>query len=111
MEVRKNSGFNYFKILNIIIQFAIFGLYLVRYMKFIKVKEFFFDNKYFYKNKNEENVKGGYYFPNKVFNIDSFPLAISINILLFNILYLIIPKKYHCTECKMEDCTEDDCCF
>ena len=111
IEPCQNCKFNYFKILNILIQIVILVLYLFRYLKFMKVKKFFFDNEYFYKNKNEENVKDGYYYPNKVFNIDSFPLAISINILFINFLYIIVPDKCHSqkTIIKDEECNSIHC--
>ena len=45
LETYDNHKFNYFKIINIIIEIAIFILYLIRFLKFIKVKEYFFNNK------------------------------------------------------------------
>ena len=70
-------------------------------MKFIKIKKFLFENKDIYENES--------YFPNKVFNIDSFPIALSINLSIFNLFHLIFPKKESC--CSMEeycfDCFED----
>ena len=92
-EKCNNREFNFIKVYNFVIQIAILILYTIRYIKFKKVQKFFFDNEYFYKDKNEENVKEGYYFPNKVFNIDSFPLVISINILLLNLIYKLIPAN------------------
>ena len=40
-ETCDNRKFNYFKIINIFIEISFFILYLVRYIKFIKVKNFF----------------------------------------------------------------------
>ena len=61
--------------------------YSIRFSKFIKVKDFLFDNEDIYDNDDES------YFPNSYFNIDSFPLAISINIFIFEIIYTIFPNK------------------
>ena len=77
--------FGWFRITNILIQFTILVLNIIRYIKFIEVKQFLIENKEMYKEKK--------YFPSKVFNIDSFPLALSINIFIFNILYFVFPNK------------------
>ena len=94
-----------FKIINVILHAALFVLYLIRFMKFVKVKKFLFDN------KNSFDYDD--YLPHKYFNIDSFPIAVEINIFLFYILYMIFPnkpalycrggrnyfKKYLCEQC------------
>ena len=111
LEKWENRGFHFIKIYNILIQIALLEVYLIRYMKFKKVKTFFTENEYYYKDRNEENIKEGYYFPNKFFNIDSFPLAIIINILLINLLYILIPDKYHahiiCDDIKQKKSLEE----
>ena len=100
--------------MNVIIHAIIFVLYLIRFMKFIKVKKFLFDNKILFSYDD--------YLPNKYFNIDSFPIAVEINIFLFYILYMIFPKKpslctqeernnykkYLCQECD-NSCNFDKC--
>jgi len=87
MEYYSNFKYNQFEYLNILTQLEILVLYILRFLKFIKVKDFLFDNKDIYDNDDES------YFPNKYFNIDSFPLAVTINIFIYNILYLIFPNK------------------
>ena len=93
IESYDDFKFSYFKITNIIIEVIIFILYLIRFIKFIKIKHLLLDNKDIY---NDED-----YTPNKVFNIDSFTVAFPLNILLFNILYIIFPNK--CSVCKKND--------
>ena len=111
LEKWENRGFHFIKIFNVLIQMALLVVYLIRYVKFIKVKTFFTENEYYYKDRNEENIKNRYYFPNKFFNIDSFPLALIINILLINLLYVLIPDKYHvkciCEEIKKQKSWEE----
>ena len=87
MELFNNLKVDQFKILNILIQIELLILYCFRFIKFIEVKKFLFDNKDIYDNDEES------YFPNKVFNIDSFPLSLSINIFIYNILHFIFPKR------------------
>ena len=108
-EKCQNRKFNYFKILNILIQIALLIIYSIRYNKFIKVKQYFFDNEFYYNYKDEEKIyfQNGYY-PNKVFNIDSFPIGVTINILIINLLYVIIPNKYHIKNYN-DDRNECDC--
>ena len=84
------------------IQISLLTIYSIRYSKFIKVKQFFSDNEYYYK-------KDGYYYPNKVFNIDSFPIGVTINILLINLLYIIIPQKFHIESCNNNNCDNCNC--
>ena len=40
-----------------------------------------------YSDKNES------YYPNQIFNIDSFPIALSLNIFAFKALFGVFPKK------------------
>ena len=82
------------RIMNISLQIIILIIYIVRFSKFIKVKQFLFDNEDIYENDS--------YFPNKVFNMDSFPLALSINIFIINTLYFVYPNHVYsetCLEC------------
>ena len=77
---------NLYQIINIIIQIILFIFYLFRYIKFIHLKNVFVKYKDFisiqYKNSDSNE-----YFPEKYFNIDSFALALQINILIIIILY------------------------
>ena len=77
---------NLFQIINIILQIIIFIFYLFRYIKFIGLKSAFTKYKDFILLQYE-NSDSYEYFPNKYFNIDSFAIAIQINILIFIILY------------------------
>ena len=88
------------RIFNNCSQLIIIILHIIRYIKFIDVKKFFFDNEDIYNIDKED------YFPNKVFNIDSFPLAISINIFIFYFLCICFPNKPSC--CKIHKCRK--CC-
>ena len=76
------------RVLNILLQLIILIIYIIRFNKFIEVKNFLFDNEDIYKNDT--------YFPHKVFNIDSFPLALSINIFIINTLYIAFPNHELC---------------
>ena len=60
-------------------------LYTIRFIKFLEMKKFLFENEDIYKNES--------YFPNKIFNRDNFPLAISINMFLFNLLYIFYKNE------------------
>ena len=75
-----------FQFINIILQIVIFIFYLIRYIKFIDLKKTFTKYKNFILLQYENNDSYEY-FPNKYFNIDSFAIALQINILLFIILY------------------------
>ena len=59
----------------------------VRFIKFIEIKKFLFENKDIYSDKNES------YYPNSIFNIDSFPIALSLNIFVFKAFFGVFPKK------------------
>ena len=78
---------NFFKILNLILQSIILYFNYVRFIKFIEIKKFLFENKDIYSDKNES------YYPNSIFNIDSFPIALSLNIFIFKALFGVFPKK------------------
>ena len=75
---------------NIFVQLIILVIYSIRFIKFTETKKFLFDNGDIYKKES--------YFPNKVFNIDSFPIALSLNLFIFYLLYLIFPNKINCCE-------------
>ena len=96
-----------FKIINVIIHAALFLLYLFRFLKFIEVKKFLFNNKNLYSND---------YLPHKYFNIDSFPIAVEINIFLYYILYMLFRNKPSgCSNRERDDykkymCLNCDCC-
>ena len=54
------------------------------------MKKFFFANEYIYKTDEES------YFPHKMFNIDSFPLAFSLNYFVFIFFYYRFQNKKSC---------------
>ena len=83
---------NLYQIINIIIQIIILILYLLRYIKFMNLKHAFNNNKDFISIQYINNDSNEY-FPNKYFNIDSFAIALQINILLVIILYSEIFEK------------------
>ena len=87
-----NREFNFIKIINIFIQIIIFILYLFRYIKFIKVKNFFFNNEDIY-GYTQKEVN---YYPDPLLNIDSIPVALSFYILIINAIYAIVPEKCKC---------------
>ena len=85
--------------INKIIQIILFIFYLLRYIKFNNLKKVFNNYKDFI-SIQYENSDSNKYYPNKYFNIDSFALALQINILLISILYskifegCLIKKEY-----------------
>ena len=87
-EYIDDRKFGALRIINIILQLIILTIYILRFDKFIKVKQFLLDNRDIYESDS--------YFPNKVFNIDSFPLALSTIIFIINILYIIYPNHELC---------------
>jgi len=98
IEPYDNRKFDFNKYFNITIELVIFIFYIIRYIKFVKFKNFLLDNENIYKDKaffEIYDIKKEYYFPNKVFNLDSFPVSISLNILLIRIIYFIFPQKFH----------------
>ena len=84
-ESNNELKFDWFRSFNLFQQFIILILYIIRFSKFLEMKKFLFENKDIYKNES--------YFPNKIFNTDNFPLAISINIFIFNIFYIFFNKE------------------
>ena len=89
LNVRKCD---YGRLFNYGSQIIIIVLQILRFIKFVDVKNFFFDNEDIY-NKQNEN-----YFPTKIFNIDSFLLALSFDIFLYNALCACFPNKVACCE-------------
>ena len=79
------SEWDFIKIYNQSILFIIMILQFIRFTKFVEIKNFLFDNEDIYDVDDED------YFPNKVFNIDSFPLAVFIILLILIFLY---PAKF-----------------
>ena len=84
-EYGDDLKFGVVRIFNIFLQLIILIIYIIRYSKFINVKQFLIDNEDIYKNDG--------YYPNKGINFDSVPLAISINIFIINTLYIIFPNR------------------
>ena len=78
---------NYFKIIDNFLQIILFMLYLIRFILFGKVKNFFKENKDLYTNKHLEFNRAIYfidYFPKKM-SINSFPLALSMVFVFFSL--------------------------
>jgi len=91
----RNDKWNYFKIIDNVLQFILFILYLVRFILFGNVKNFFKDNKDLYNDKFLNFDRTKYfvnYFPKKM-SINSFPLALSIVMIFFFLLSLFIKEK------------------
>ena len=72
-----------------IYELGILIFYIIRYSEFVKFKKFLFVKEAIYKDKTIYDNEENYYFPNKVFNLDSFPVAISLNMLLIRLIYII----------------------
>jgi hypothetical protein len=87
MESRQDMSWNYFRIIDYILQLIIFILNIIRYILFINVRSFVKNNKNIY-DKNQ-------YYPESI-NADSFPLAISISIIFYFLLFLITKNKRSC---------------
>ena len=100
LEDLKDRKFGVLRIINTFVQFSILIIYIIRFIKFTKVKQFFFDNRDIYENDS--------YFPNKVLNFDSVPLAVSLNLFIINLLYVIFLNHNFFDTCEgFEGC----CCF
>jgi len=95
-EPFENRIFNYRKLLNMICEFGILIFYIIRYSEFAKFKNFLFAKDDIYKDKGSFDIEENYYFPNKVFNLDSFPVEMSLNMLLTRLIYIIIPQNWYC---------------
>ncbi len=109
-EPIEDCKWDFFKIGSFIIEIIIFILYLLRYILFRSVKNFFFDNEDLYKIKDnlEEDIKyliyrNDTYYPKKYCNIDSFPVAFSINIFIFFVLHIIFKDKFYLKNYKREE--------
>ena len=94
------EDYDIFKIYSFLLRIILIILQFIRFDKFIEMKKFFFDNKDIY-DTNDKN-----YFPNEIFNIDGFPLAVLINIFIYNFLFFLIPDKISC--CESPECCECD---
>ena len=108
IEPLNDNNFNRIKIANLVLEIITFILYLVRYILFIKVKKFFFENEGIY-NIEENNISelSEKYFPKFYFNIDSFPVAISINIFIFYLIHKFFGNKNYLAEYKREEFDEN----
>ena len=84
-EYNDDTRLGMLRIINLVLQFIILIIYIIRFSKFLKVKLFLFDNEDIYKNDS--------YYPKKDFNFDSVPLAITINIFIINALYIAFPNN------------------
>ena len=97
------EDYDIFKIYSFLLRIILIILQFIRFDKFIEMKKFFLVNKDIYDTKYE------HYFPNEIFNIDGFPLAILINIFIFNFLYFLIPDKISwCERPKFFECDFSD---
>ena len=73
---------------------------LVCYILFIKVKQFLLNNEEVYNIKEAKiSELSEDYFPNSFFNIDSFPIVISINIFLYYLFHCLFEKKGYLNFC------------
>ena len=108
-EPVNDNNWNKIKIANLIFEITTFALYLIRYILFIKVKKFFFENEYIY-NIKENNIPelSEDYFPKLYFNIDSFPVAVSINIFIFYLIHKFFGNKNYLKEYKREEIDENE---
>ena len=75
-----------FFIINMLLEIAIFLLYLFRYIKFIDLKNVFDKYKDFILEQYKYNSSNEY-FPHKFFNIDGFSVALIITYIIILILY------------------------
>jgi len=89
-EPLNNLRCGFFILVNLIIQITLLVLYILKFVKFIEIKKFLFDNNDIYGDDS--------YYPNKVFNIDSFPIAISLNFFIYDLLFIFFPNKISCFE-------------
>ena len=93
-EPNSERKFNKFKVFNLIIEITIFILFFVRYILFLKVKQFLLKNEDIYNIKEAKiSELSEDYFPYSFFNIDSFPIAISINIFLYYLFHCLFEGK------------------
>ena len=107
-----NHKWNYFKVIDNVLQFILFILYLVRFILFGKVKTFFKENEDLYNDKYLQFDRTIYfvnYFPKKM-SINSFPLALSIVIIFFLFLSLVVRNK-KCSAFEGNSDNDDYNCF
>ena len=105
MESKKDSKWNYFKIIDCCAQIIMFILYFFRFFFFAQIKSFFYKNKEIFKSDNEGYDTTKYnkeYYPTD-FSIQSFPIAISISMIVYFILHLIFPNKCSCKKTEIPD--------
>lgn len=96
LEHRDDLKCDIMKIINtFIFQLILTILSFIRFIKFIDCKNFLFENKDIYYDENN--------FLNEIFNLDIFPLGICINLLLYNILYIIFQNRLSFIKCMNDD--------
>ena len=94
MESRRDTNWNYFRVLEYCIQLVMFVLHFIRFYLFTKIKKFFYN----YIKKDERNST---YYPFD-FSQQSLPTALSITMIIFLIISLIFPEKCSCCKLKEE---------
>ena len=96
MESKDDKKWNYFKVIDYGIQIIMFMLHTARFAYFCEIKRFFKKNKDIYQefdiNKTLTNYNINYY--PKSYTIQSFPLSISLAIIVYFILFYICPNKW-----------------
>ena len=93
-ETHSEKKFNQFRIINLGIEIIIFLLFFIRYILFLKVKQFLQENDDIYNIKEPKIPElSEDYFPFSFYNIDSFPIAISINICLYYLFHCLFEEK------------------
>ena len=97
-EPASNRRFNAYKIISLISHILVLLLLIVRYHKYRKIKQFLNQNELIYI----------LYLPRSSFNLDTVPIAISITIFIYYILYIIIPENCHVVK-NDNDNTEEVC--
>ena len=84
--------FNGFHFVSLVVETTLFIFYLIRFFKFIDLKNVFIKYKDFILYQYEYNDSKKY-FPNKYFNIDSFAASVQINAIFILILYTPVFEK------------------
>lgn len=82
-----NNKYNYFTIVGNILLIIPTILFIIRYIKFIQIKNFY--------KKHKEIFKNVLYCPKNFFNIDSILPSMCISLIIFIIMYIILPNKCH----------------
>ena len=105
IESRDDKKWNYFKIIDYSLQVILLVIYIIRFIFFVEVKNFYRKNKDEIKIidnsldlKDFENYKNKIsYKPNFYINAESFPVAIGISMIFYFVLFLLTrEKKYSC---------------